>query len=75
MGFLAGEVTLTADFLTKIALVMLVMTSLLASMLMGVINEGKPKFGFKYAPTIIIGCIIVFFIANYVVGRYIVGLS
>lgn len=75
MGFLAGEVAITGDFLTKMSMVMLVMTALLASMLMGVINEGKPKYGLKYAPTIVIGCIIVFFIANYVVGRYIVGLS
>ena len=75
MGFLAGEVTMTADFLTKISLFMLIMTSLLASMLMGVINEGKPKYGLKYAPTIIIGCMVVFFIAKYVVGKYIVGLT
>ncbi len=75
MGFLAGEVTITPDFLTKMSMIMLIMTALLASMLMGVINEGKPKYGLKYAPTIIIGCIIVFFISNYFVGKYIIGLS
>lgn len=75
MGFLAGEVTITADFLTSLSLVMLFMTAVLASMLIGVINEGKAKYGLKYAPTVVGGCYLVFFVSVRVVGKYIVGLS
>lgn len=75
MGFLAGEVVITAEFLTKISIIMLVMTALLASMLMGVINDGKAKYGLKYAPIIIIGCFVVFFISKLFVGNFIMGIS
>ena len=75
MGFLAGEVTITPDFLTTLSLVMLFLTGVLASMLIGVINEGKPKYGLKIAPTVIGGCYLVFFVSVRIVGKYIVGLS
>ena len=75
MGFLAGEVVITSDFLTKVSMAMLLTTAVLASMLMGVINDGKPKYGLKYAPTIMVGSFVVFFIANHVVGKYIIGLA
>lgn len=75
MGFLAGDVAITPEFLTSMSMFMLFLTAVLASILMGVINEGKPKYGLKYAPTVIIGCFIVFFIANHFVGTYIVGIT
>lgn len=74
MGFLAGEIIITADFLTKLAIAMLVITSLLASMLLGVVREGKPKYGFRYAPVIIIGTMVAFVVFRYWVGNFFGGL-
>jgi archaeal flagellar protein FlaJ len=75
LGNLMGAVTITPGFLTQIAVGLLVMTSVLASMLMGTINEGKPKSGLRMAPVIMAGCIIVFFVSGMIVGKYILGLG
>ncbi|HIH42778.1 TPA: type II secretion system F family protein [Candidatus Woesearchaeota archaeon] len=69
LEFLAGKVVITPDFLTKMSLVMLVLTSLLASMLLGVIKEGKEKQGLRYAPMLIIGCLTVFYVSKYIIGN------
>lgn len=69
LEFLAGKVVITPDFLTKMSLAMLVLTSLLASMLLGVIKEGKEKQGLRYAPMLIIGCLCVFYVSKYIIGN------
>lgn len=73
MDFLAGTITLTPEFLTKLAIVMLFITSLLASMLIGVIVEGKEKYGLKYAPMVITGSLIVFAISRYIITGFFAG--
>lgn len=75
MGFLMGEVTITPDFLTNLSLIILFMTAVLASMLLGVINEGDQKSGLKYAVTIMVGSILIFFWAGRAVGSYLLGMS
>jgi Flp pilus assembly protein TadB len=67
MGFLNGELSITADFLIKVSLIMLVITSLLTSMLLGVIKEGKELYGLRYSPILIVGTFTTFFIARYLV--------
>ncbi len=69
LEFLAGKVVITPDFLTKVSLALLVITSILASMLLGVIKEGKEKHGFRYAPMLITGCLIVFYVSKYIIGN------
>ncbi len=70
MAFLAGEITITADFLIKVSVVLLAVTSVLAAMLMGVIQEGKSKYGLKYAPFVMIGSFAVFFIVRHFIGSF-----
>ena len=70
LSMLAGEITITADFLTKLSIAMLIMTSLLASMLLGTIKEGKPKYGFRYAPIIIVGSLIAFVVFRHFVANF-----
>lgn len=70
LGFLAGEMAITADFLTKVAIAMLIITSLLASMLLGAIQEGKPKYGLRYAPIVITGTLIAFVIFRHVIKNF-----
>lgn len=70
MSFLAGEIAITPEFLTRVSFVLLTVTSVLASMLMGVIQEGKSKLGLKYAPFVIIGSFAVFFTVRRLIGGF-----
>ncbi len=68
MQFLSGGVMMTPEFLTTISLILLIVTSILTSMLIGVIKEGKELYGLRYSPVLIIGTLMTFFIARYIVG-------
>lgn len=68
VGFLVGEIAITAPFLTKVSVALLIITSLLASMLMGVIREGKAKTGFRRFPFIAIACIVIFIITRILIA-------
>jgi len=68
MSFLAGQIDITPDFLFNIAIAMLFVTALSAGSLMGVIKEGKIKYGFKYVPIIAFLSIVIFFAAGYGIG-------
>jgi pilus assembly protein TadC len=70
MAFLAGTISLTPGFLTVVLVVVISVTSLLASMLMGVIMEGKEKYGLKYAPLLITGSLIVFAVSRYIINSF-----
>lgn len=70
MSFLAGEVVISADFLVKVSIGLLVVTSVLAAILLGTIREGKPTYGFRYAPIIAIGSLAAFFIFRHVITNF-----
>jgi pilus assembly protein TadC len=70
MNFLAGDIAITSDFMMKMSVFILVVISFLASILLGVILEGKPKYGFRYAPVIIAGTLIVFVIIRYFISNF-----
>ncbi len=53
---------LSLEFLQNASLSIIIITSLLASMLIGVIREGKELSGLKYAPLIMVGGNFVFYI-------------
>ncbi|MBS1266664.1 MAG: hypothetical protein MAG795_00632 [Candidatus Woesearchaeota archaeon] len=75
MGFLVGEIVISPLFLKKVSVVVLILTSVLSSMLLGVINEGEPKSGLKFVPTIMFSCLVVYFITVNIVANFLVGLS
>jgi len=64
-GSLAGidisELEITPEFLSKISLGMLFMTTLLASLFLGVIREGKRSSGLRYTIPMFIVTLIIFF--------------
>lgn len=70
MGSFVGQIAVTPDFLTKIAIVMIVVTSILASALIGVIQEGKEKQGLRYAPLIAIAGVAIFYGATILIGNF-----
>ncbi len=69
MSFLAGEVVVSVEFLTWLSIGMLICTSILSSMLAGVISEGKAKYGLRFAPAVIAGSLIAFLIAGNMIGN------
>ena len=70
LGFLSGDLDITPEFLNNISLVILTLTSLLATMLTGTITQGKMKAGLKYAPFVIAGSIILFFVSKVLVSGF-----
>jgi flagellar protein FlaJ len=65
MSFLVGNISITPEFLFYIAIVMLIATSFSAGCLIGVINEGKIKYGLKYVPIIAILSLLFFILSGY----------
>lgn len=74
LNILSGEIAITASFLNSISIVFLIVTAVLAAILIGVIAEGKPKYGFKWAPIIITGCLVMFYISKYFISWFIGGM-
>jgi pilus assembly protein TadC len=70
LGFLAGELNISVSFLVKASYAMLVGTSLLACILLGVIVRGKPKYGLRYTPMVVIGSLAVFAALRYAVSSF-----
>lgn len=70
LEFLAGGLTITPEFLTLISLIMLVITSILTSILLGVIQEGKELYGLRYSPLIIGSTLTSFYIAKYLINLF-----
>lgn len=74
-GFSAGIATgITVKFLTRVSIFSLMATSVLASMMMGVITEGKEKYGVKFLPIMATGSLVVFFIARSLIGSFFGGM-
>ncbi len=74
LEFLSMDLGLTPEFLTKMAVVILFVTSLLACMLFGVIQTGKEKYGFKFAPMVVMASLILFAVSKILIAKFFAGL-
>jgi Flp pilus assembly protein TadB len=68
LSMFAGQMPVSVDFLFALSISMLVGTGTLASVLMGVIKEGKLLEGLRFAPIMIAASIVVFFVAQRIIG-------
>jgi len=75
LSFLAGEISITTSFLNMVSITLMAITASLASMLLGVISDGKMQNGLRYAPFLLIGSFVVFFLSKKVVGSYLLGIT
>ncbi|MFH0961963.1 MAG: type II secretion system F family protein [archaeon] len=67
LGGLGVSINLSRSFLLQISYFILVANGLLSAVLVGVIQEGRPMSGLKYAPFVIAGSLGTFFVVqNYV---------
>ena len=65
MGGLIGGEAFTPEFLVNISTVYIVITSLIAGLLIGVIREGQEKYGLKYAALLVPLTLIIFYLIRY----------
>jgi archaeal flagellar protein FlaJ len=70
IGLLAGGLPISADFMFTISVGMLFLTSILASILIGTIKEGKLISGLRYAPGIVVATMILFFILRRLISDF-----
>ncbi len=75
MSGLVGQIGITPSFLFQASIIILLLTTIFASMLIGTIREGKAKYGLKFAPMILGMTFMVFVIARIVVESVISGIS
>ncbi len=64
---LVGEISITPEFFRTIGYIFLIFTSVLASVLVGVIKTGEYLYGLRYAPFVAAGSVFLFFILQYLV--------
>lgn len=63
-GFVGGKVSITPEFLTSIAYILLFGNSVLAGLFMGTIGSSKPLLGLRYTLPMFVISLIVFFISK-----------
>lgn len=64
-GFSIAELEITPEFLSRISILMLFMTTLLASLFLGVIREGKRSSGLRYTIPMFLVTLAIFFAIKY----------
>lgn len=67
---LVGEIGISVEFFVLIAYIFLILTSVLASVLIGVIKVGNYFYGFRYAPFVAGGSVVLFLIFRSLVAGF-----
>jgi hypothetical protein len=67
-GITFGQLTLTPEFLTQVAVVNITITALIASWLLAIISEGKNKYMIKYAIFLIPLSLTMFYSLEYLIA-------
>jgi archaeal flagellar protein FlaJ len=73
LPFNVSGVSVPMDFIIGYAIVSIIITGILGSIVIGLISRGKAKYGFRYIPIILIISLILFFIVRKAVGALLGG--
>ncbi len=68
------EVSISTSFIIRYAIVSLITTSILGSLVLGLISKGKEKEGIKFIPALILLTVVVFFLVRTVIKNVLGGL-
>lgn len=68
VGFLGGQLSITASFLESVAYILLFGNAILAGIFMGVIGEGKPFMGLRFTPLLFVVSLFSFAVARQILG-------
>ena len=69
-----SQITISPSFVLVFSLVSLITTSILGSLVLGLISRGKEKAGIKFIPILVALTLAVFFITRLVIGSLLSGL-
>jgi hypothetical protein len=74
LGMLGGGISLDPSFLIALSYVMLILTTLLASILMGIIQKGKATSGLRLAPLLIFVALLIFAASRYLIDSFFISI-
>lgn len=69
-----SQVSIGSDFIMKYIIISLVLTSILGSMTVGLINKGEERQGLKYIPILVFMTLAIFFIVRWMISSLLMGL-
>lgn len=69
-----GKVNITPEFVVAYTIISMIATSIMGSLIIGLISRGKEKEGFKYIPILIVITISLFFIVRFLIRNLLAGL-
>jgi len=69
-----SKVTVSSSFVLMFAIISLLTTSILGSLVLGLISKGKEKYGIKFMPILVIITLGVFFLTRVLIGTLLGGL-
>lgn len=65
----SGKINITPPQMQAISLFALAATCLFASLFMGIVSVGKPLYGIKYYPFLVVAAFILFFVTQQIISR------
>jgi len=69
-----SQISIGPDFVMKYVIISLIITSILGSMALGLINKGEERQGLKYVPMLIFMTLVIFFIVRWMISGLLAGL-
>ena len=69
-----SEISLDPSFVTNYTIISMTVTSIMGSMILGLISKGKKKAGLKFMPVLIVLTISLFFIIRAIISTLLSGL-
>ena len=70
LPFSLSKISITVNFIIYFAITFLIVIDILASLVIGLVNKGEEKEGFKYTIPLVILSISIFFITRFIILRY-----
>jgi len=69
-----SKVSISVDFIVKFAILSMVTTAILGSLILGEIGKGSAKRGIRYIPILILIALTIYFLTRYIIGNSLRGL-
>jgi len=74
LPFTLSGITISTEFIKYFSLVFIIMTDILASLVLGLVNKGEEREGIRYLPPLIIISLSVFFLVRWGLSGFMQGL-
>ena len=69
-----SQTAIQSSFILKFAIISLITSSILGSLVLGLISKGKERFGIRFIPILIILTMSIFFLTRFLIGTLLGGL-